>query len=435
MKFLHLLEKLTHRIAHLSTVQIAVVFGLTVVLGVGIGVVLGSANKTSVKKIAPLVLGHVMNPPAPPQQATDSPVLNATVSSNDSKKASAGSAGFSGSVKEVGISTSESLLSLSDSALNTRLNDFKNLGITWIRADLSWNSVQHDSASSYDWTPFDRLVNASNSYGFKLLPIIAYTPFWARPSGCDSDKCAPADFNKFASFANTAVNRYKAKGIHYWEIWNEPNMRSFWEPTPNASSYASLLKVTVTTVRKADSSAFIVLGSTGSTDTAGGVPQLDFMSGVYSAGGKGYFDAVGYHPYSFPVLPTDYYDWNAWSKMFRTPVSLRTIMNAHGDTTKTVWVTEFGAPTGGPGAFSTTTNYNFGSGPDHVDEALQAAMATAALADYKVSTNIGKFFWYSYQDIGTSTSSTENFYGLRRSDGTIKPAYSSLKSAISALKN
>ena len=45
---------------------------------------------------------------------------------------------------------------------------------------------------------------------------------------------------------------------------------------------------------------------------------------------------------------------------------------------------------------------------------------------------IGALFWYSYRDQGTSTTDTENFYGLRRFDGTPKPAYTALQQAIAA---
>ena len=44
-----------------------------------------------------------------------------------------------------------------------------------------------------------------------------------------------------------------------------------------------------------------------------------------------------------------------------------------------IWITEYGAPTDGPGAESTMSNYLLGQPSDHVDEALQAEMATEAV--------------------------------------------------------
>lgn len=426
MIFLHFIEKISRPIAHLSTAKLGMLFTISILTSAFIALIPHPSQ--DIQKNSASVPSHISPSPIP-EAASSSPVLSASIASSDVPITSAKP------IKEVGISVGESLLGLSDSDLNTRLNDFKSLGITWIRADLSWSSVQSQSPNSYDWSRFDRLVTQANSKGLKVLPILAYTPAWARPSGCDSDKCAPADSGRFAQFVNAAVNRYKTKNIHIWEIWNEPNMIGFWQPHPNPAAYTTLLKDATITIRTCDRSAKVISGSLGSTDSSGGVPQLTFLQGIYKAGGKNYFDIVGFHPYSFPVLPTDYYVWNAWSQISQTPTSLHSIMVANGDATKSIWATEFGAPTGGPGAVATPTNYNFGHSPDHVNEALQSVIASSAISQYKASAVIGNFFWYSYQDIGTNRQSAENFYGLRRFDGTPKPAYQAFKSAVVSLKN
>jgi hypothetical protein len=70
--------------------------------------------------------------------------------------------------------------------------------------------------------------------------------------------------------------------------------------------------------------------------------------------------------------------------------------------------------------------------PDHVDEALQAQMATDSVGLAKHSSMIVALFWYSYRDVGTSPSNVENFFGLRRYGGSPKPAFTALKQAIAA---
>jgi hypothetical protein len=151
---------------------------------------------------------------------------------------------------------------------------------------------------------------------------------------------------------------------------------------------------------------------------------------MYAAGGKAFFDAVGYHPYSYPVPASYNVSWSAWTKMGLTSPSLRSIMVANGDTAKQIWATEFGAPTGGPGPIATTTNYNLNGSPDHVNEALQAAMATDVVSVTNATPWLATTFWYSYIDEGTSASDTENFYGLLRANGTRKPAYTALQAAL-----
>lgn len=105
-------------------------------------------------------------------------------------------------------------------------------------------------------------------------------------------------------------------------------------------------------------------------------------------------------------------------------------MIAHNDAASKVWITEYGAPTNGPGTEATPGNYQIGSSPDHVNELLQAQMATEAVATIRNYSWAGPLFWYGYRDIGTDASNTENFYGLLRNDGSHKPAYAALQTAI-----
>jgi hypothetical protein len=41
-------------------------------------------------------------------------------------------------------------------------------------------------------------------------------------------------------------------------------------------------------------------------------------------------------------------------------------------------------------------------------------------------------FWYTFQDAGTSTSTSENFFGLLNYDGSTKWSYQTLQWAIAA---
>ena len=61
-------------------------------------------------------------------------------------------------------------------------------------------------------------------------------------------------------------------------------------------------------------------------------------------------------------------------------------------------------------------------------------MATDSVALAAASSIIGPLFWYSYQDLGTDPSNAENFYGLRRFDGSAKPAYGALQTAIAVAR-
>ena len=93
-------------------------------------------------------------------------------------------------------------------------------------------------------------------------------------------------------------------------------------------------------------------------------------------------------------------------------------------------MTEFGSPTGGPGAVSTETAYNFNLNPDHVTEGLQTLIMQDAFTMLRGQTWAGPLFLYAYKDLGTSTSTNENFFGIVRFDGTQKPVYPVLRQLL-----
>lgn len=321
----------------------------------------------------------------------------------------------------VGIAGGGGLSKISTSTLNQELNQMVALGVTWVRFDIEWGDVQYSSSSSFTWGSYDTLINALVAHHLNGLGVIIFTPGWARVPGCDNGvECPPANPSAFATFAADVATRYESDGMHYWEIWNEPNNYNFWAPKTDCNAYTSLLKVAYPAIKAADPNAVVITGGLAPESTYGAnTSPTDFLSCIYSDGGKNYFDAVGDHPYTFPLFPTND-GGGAWNQMSITTPSLRSIMIANGDANKKIWLTEFGAPTDGP-----DPNW-------YVSEAEQTQMITNAFQLYKTYSWAGPLFWYTYKDSGTSTSTNENFFGLVRADGSTKPAYTTLQNIISA---
>lgn len=333
-----------------------------------------------------------------------------------------------------GISTGATLSWLSDLELNQELDTMVALGVSWVRYDFEWDQIQKGGRTSYNWLVTDRVVKAMNAHHLKLLPDLGYSPAWARMAVCSgSYMCSPANTTDFANFAKAAVSRYASQGIHTWEIWNEPNVKSFWLPAPDPVFYSALLKAAYIAIKSADPTATVISGGLAPSWTTGGnYSPVDFLTQMYQQGSQPYFDAFGFHPYSYPALPTNPELWNAWGQMSTTPKNLRAIMVANGDSNKKIWMTEYGAPTGGPGALATLTNFNFSNSPDHVDEALQVSILTSAVTLWLQDSWAGPFFWYSYKDLGTAPTTNENFFGLLHFDGSKKPIYSVLEQLLLA---
>jgi len=329
-----------------------------------------------------------------------------------------------------GIAGGSRLAGLSEDQLAAELNDMVAMGVTWLRFDIEWSNVQPDNASQQHWNDYDKVVKAARARNVNVLAILDYTPSWARPAGCYSAQCGPRDPAEFATFATLAVNRYAPQGVHAWEVWNEPNSRQFWQPKADAGAYTRLLKAAYPAIKSADSQATILSGGLAPQSTDGeSISRRDFLQCIYAEGAKGYFDAVSDHPYTFPRLPADNTD-RAWSEMSTTTPSLRSLMVANGDASKKIWITEYGAPTGGPGSTATPENSETVTNTWHVTETLQANILKEAVRLYKSYDWVGPFFWYSNKDAGTTQDTTENFFGLVRADGSHKPAYDTYKQVI-----
>jgi len=306
------------------------------------------------------------------------------------------------------------LARLPEATLNAQLDAMKAIGVTWVRFDLEWSNIQYAGPDSWDWTDYDRVVNAVHVRGLKALGILDYTPDWARRAECSgSMMCAPADPGAYAAFAAAAAGRYKSLGMHAWEIWNEPNNVQFYQPAADPGAYAALLAAAYPAIHGADPAATVVTGGLSPAQTGGGdMSPPDFLAGVYAAGGQGHFDAVGDHPYSWPFTATSYAPGGAWSQL----TTLHDQMVAHGDGGKKIWLTEYGAPTGGDGA---------------VSEALQAQIVTDAANAVAALAWTGPLFWYTWQDDGGS-GSIEDYFGLLRQDGSPKPALAAYQSSIAS---
>ena len=287
----------------------------------------------------------------------------------------------------------------------------KRAGAVWVRFDVSWSSVQSGGQASFSWTRHDRVVEFIHARGMKAHLILAYTPSWARPSSCTgSDKCAPAPahYASYATFAREAGAHFGPMGVHVYEVWNEPNITSFWQPAPDVAAYTQMLKLAYPALKQGDPDATVLTGGTAPAACCPNIAPIRFVSGIYANGGAGRFDAVAHHPYTWPADPGEIQTWNAWAQMADTSPSIRSVMEANGDSGKRIWMTEFGAPTNGPSG-------------SYVSEAVQADMASRAFAYAKARSWAGPLEWYSHRDLGTSTSTRENFFGLLRFDWTKSP--------------
>jgi hypothetical protein len=115
----------------------------------------------------------------------------------------------------------------------------RRLGVRAARVDLNWFDFE-PQRGQWNFGHLDASLSAARANGLSLYATIAYTPQWASSvPGCtpfspnDSAKCEnkrPANVSDWTNAVTTVVNRYKGQ-VECWGIWNEPNLRSFFDGT------------------------------------------------------------------------------------------------------------------------------------------------------------------------------------------------------------
>jgi hypothetical protein len=309
---------------------------------------------------------------------------------------------------KMGLSTGVQLWAETASKQDSDLAGIAASGAKWVRTAIHWSDVEPTSATQDDWSRADHIVEDGQKDGVSIIFDITNAPDWAGGSQAGEFGSDP---QQYADFAAKVASRYK-NTVRVYELGNEPNHRNY-VSQPDPATYAKILQLTYPAIKKADPNAFVLVGGIGGIkDSNGDIDPLTFVRGLYQDGAKGNFDGIAYHPYTYPELPTTEITTGSrgWSRM----LSVRALMVQNGDASKSIWVTEFGAPTNGPGG---------------VSEQQQAEILTNGLKLWDSYTWGGAICWYSYRDKGSDPSTHKDWFGLVDNSGAQKPSYA----AFSAL--
>jgi len=306
-----------------------------------------------------------------------------------------------------GISAGADLTNETPALFDNEVNLIKGAGADWVRADIPWGLVEHDRPNEGNWLLVDRLVNMVQAEGMKLDAIIGAPPLWAYRSPPPVQDCPVApDFDVFAyaNFASEVAQRYGSARVQAIELENAPNLpgpHADWH-TANACAYTRLMQAAYPAIKAVDPNITVLTGGLGAQNNSrGGISGDSFFASMYQYGVQGSFDAVSWHPYSYPCFPSQ--SCNLGRPWYRTPV-VRQLMVDNGDGSKLIWATEFGAPTNGVPK------------DGHVDENNQAAMMVNALQTWQTYSFAGPLFVFEFRDTGGSTQHKDNWFGLASTD-------------------
>ncbi len=158
-------------------------------------------------------------------------------------------------------------------------------GFKWVRMDFHWASIEKEKGH-YDFSAYERLLAALKPYGIHALFILDYTHKFY-----DDDLPPHTDAGRqaFARFAAAAVKHFQGHAV-LWEMWNEPNIKQFWKPAPNAVDYFKLAIEVGKAIRGAAPKESYIGPATSRID-------MPFLETCFKAGLLKYWDAVTVHPY------------------------------------------------------------------------------------------------------------------------------------------
>jgi WD40 repeat protein len=215
----------------------------------------------------------------------------------------------------------------------------RDLGLHWAKGYVNWETVE-PKRGRYRWGDPDNTVSVFGGQQLRVLLRIHGTPAWARPADTSLTH-PPDDMADFGSFVAELARRYQGQVAAY-EIWNEPNLNYEWGYLPpDPARYTEMLITAYRAIKSVDPDVLVIGG--GLATTGDGSPtalgDLDFLRGMYASGARGYFDALGSHPYAYGHDP-DYQDM--WGLSLSRVAEQREVMLANGDGATPVWITELG---------------------------------------------------------------------------------------------
>ncbi len=309
-------------------------------------------------------------------------------------------------------------VNIADLSLAYLVND---LGFNWAKGYVNWATVEPEPGQ-YRWVDPDNVAKAFGDQQLKILMRVHGTPAWARPADTPLSY-PPDDVADFANFVTALATRYKGQVAAY-EIWNEPNLQYEWgNLPPDPARYTEMLKAAYTAIKKVDPDALVISGGLATTGngslTASG--DLAFLQGMYDAGAKGYFDALGSHPYAYGLDPNESHPDGL---SFDRVLAQHQLMGDNGDRTTPIWITEVG--------WVLQTNWDLGehatSGVTETQQAQYLAGAYAKASDdwpfvqaiFLFNLDFSTVSWYTAPE-------PMRWYAILNPDRTPRPAYTTLR--------
>ena len=305
----------------------------------------------------------------------------------------------------------------------------RDAGFSVMMAFINWGAIE-PSRGQFLFEQKDRwgqpvandltnVLNAARANNLRVALRLDAPPAWA---GGAPHRLNPADLEDYVYH----VVRYARGTLAYVEVFNEMNLPGEWGTSPvDPAGYARLLDAAYRGAKRVDPNVTVVSAAPSQrTGSLGGTMEdVDWLEGLYAAGGNNSFDALGMHAYLGNFDPSA--DPSCTPMCFRDIELYRNVMERHGDSAKRAYITEMGtleatAVDLGP--------YEWMELP--ADKRAEGLVNALRMANANYPWILGAtVFNLDYAASGMPSTSERVWFSLLNADRSPRQAYTSIKQA------
>jgi len=237
----------------------------------------------------------------------------------------------------------------------------RDAGFHWVRQQFQWAALEPDEKGVYvgqygesTWDVYDDIITTAQELGLEVIARLDTSPKWARP-GNPQITTPPDDLDDYGDYVEAVVEHYRGR-VHYYQLWNEPNLAVEWGNRPvDARGATQLLRVGYQRAKAADPDSVILAPALAPTIASSpeALNELTFLQAMYDAGAGAFFDVGSVQAYGLRAGPDDR-RLGSGDVNFSRPILYREVMVRNGDAAKPIWASEVGwnaPPDDAPGPY------------------------------------------------------------------------------------
>lgn len=262
------------------------------------------------------------------------------------------------------------------------IQNWPNIPVDSIRlwdCGVTWKNI-HIARGTFYFQRLDDIIALAESKGVKHITLVlGMTPKWAArnpesehyaPWIGPGSNSAPHTMSDWTDYVKVIAKRYKGR-IHAYQIWNEPQLREFWEVN-EYGILAHMTKLAHDEIKKIDKNADVVAAPILPRPSSGGMKR-----------GRKYWKELKKKGW-----PVDVLSFHAYPEQGRGPGRFNTFtarvkrnMKLLRSPIKRLWITEM--------------NYNVPSGPN-ISPSSQVSWFINKTNNIAARHGLERLFWYGW---------------------------------------